>query len=158
MDFERLEQRTNRENLTQAGVENVVTDIVERATGKKSKHYSIREWYGQWLQLKEARSPATHARYKSTVDGFLAFLGSRADARLTLLSIDDVVDFRDAERTSGKAIGTVNTAVKHLRIAKISRRTCFLPRWFEISWMQHGVSLPIPKPGRPLHPMENGAE
>jgi len=117
MEFERAENRASRELLLESQVESVVSDIVEGATGREIQFVSVDDWFNRWLTIKEVKSEATYATYKGTVERFCRFLGERSKMRLSLLSIDDVVAFRDAELKTGKVARTVNAQVKHLRIA-----------------------------------------
>ena len=108
MEFERAENRANRKLLLESQVESVVSDIVEGVTGREIQFVSVESGFDRWLTIKEVKSEATHATYKGTVERFCQFLGTRSKMRLSLLSIDDVVAFRDAEHATGKVARTVN--------------------------------------------------
>lgn len=77
---------------------------------------TIRKEFESWLEVKKgSASGGTYRSYKHTVESFLEFLGSKADANLAALTASDVDRFRIRELKQGKAPATVLTQIKALR-------------------------------------------
>jgi integrase len=91
--------------------------------------YTVREWMNAWLAGKteetakpgksaKGYSPATYARYSANVKQFLAMIPEgKAETDLSLLTSEDVRQFRDTLRADGRTAATVNDAVKAIRTA-----------------------------------------
>lgn len=99
------------------------------------RSYTVREWMESWLAGKtettakpgktgKGYSPATYARYSANVKQFLAMIPEgKAEADLSLLTADDVRQFRDTLRAEGRTAATVNDALKAIRTALNEART-----------------------------------
>jgi integrase len=77
---------------------------------------SIKAWCSSWLQSKAIEAEqSTHARYKSIVERFIAFLGAaKCSANLATLQASDIAQFRDREAQE-RAPSTANLALRVLR-------------------------------------------
>lgn len=93
------------------------------------RSYTVREWMEAWLAGKteetakpgktgKGYSPATYGRYSANVKQFLAMIPEgKAESDLSLLTFDDVRQFRDTLRADGRTAATVNDALKAIRMA-----------------------------------------
>lgn len=116
--WDRAAREGRRGTLTEAQARKVLSEIVERTSGEPLVFYTVEAWLRDWLQGKGlAKSTNTHAKYKHTVQSFVAHLGGRAGQNLAQLAPRDVQSYRDAELAAGKHPRTCNFAVKHLRTA-----------------------------------------
>ena len=101
MDFERLDKKASEERLVESQVESVVADIVQGITGKKMRHFTVRQWFTQWLAIKEAKSEGTFRRYQATVNGFLRHLGQPSHVLHALVAaLADGCDLRFVQGAS----------------------------------------------------------
>lgn len=99
------------------------------------RSYTVREWMESWLAGKteetakpgktgKGYSPATYARYSANVKQFLAMIPEgKTEADLSLLTAEDVRQFRDTLRADGRTAATVNDALKAIRTALNEART-----------------------------------
>jgi integrase len=75
-----------------SGVADVLT-----VSGKILPTASVEDWCERWLELKEVENePRTHERYEVSIRRLLRFLGPKAKVDLTMLSADDLIQFRDS--------------------------------------------------------------
>jgi integrase len=85
------------------------------AVGHTLPSSTISEWCERWLETKEVENePTTHTRYELAIRVFLEFLGSKAARKLETVTVDAVMQFRDAcaKRSS---VGSTNTNLRILR-------------------------------------------
>jgi integrase len=110
MEFQRAQRLGDAGNLTEAQCREVLSGILERTGGDGLRHYSIEEWFRDWLRTKEDRTAAgTHVRYAQVVDAFLDHLGGdRAKRPLTSLEPRDVQGFMGARTKAGLSAATVS--------------------------------------------------
>ena len=109
--------------LTEARAHELISEIVERATGEPLRHYTAEEWLREWLQGKKAtKSEGTFLKYENAIDNFLASLGPRAKLNVNQIAPRDIFRFRDAEIADGKSPSTANDRVKIVRMAFTTAR------------------------------------
>jgi integrase len=118
-EIQKIEDKARAGHLTpdraRKVIESTVADIME-SLGTPIEQKTIREHFETWIAAREVEtSEGTFKRYKGIVDYFLAFLGTKANARLSALSSGDVERYR-ASLTGKVANGTVNTHLKVLRV------------------------------------------
>jgi integrase len=109
--------------LTEARARELISEIVEHATGEPLRNYTAEEWLGEWLQGKKAtKAEGTFLKYENSINGFLASLGNRAKFNVNQIVPRDILRFRDAEILDGKNPSTANDHVKIVRMAFTSAR------------------------------------
>ncbi|MGH8092278.1 MAG: tyrosine-type recombinase/integrase [Chthoniobacterales bacterium] len=122
LEYASKESKSGR--LTESRARELISELVEHATGEPLRFYTAENWLRDWLKGKEAAKAAgTFTKYKYTVESFLASLGERAKRNLNQITPRDIQRFRDAQIEAGKHPRTCNFAVKHLRMPfNVARR------------------------------------
>jgi integrase len=109
--------------LTEARARELISEIVEHATGEPLRNYTAEEWLREWLQGKKAtKAEATSLKYTNAVNCFLASLGTRAKLNVNQIAPRDVHRFQQGEVDAGKHLSTCNDHVKIVRMAFTSAR------------------------------------
>lgn len=122
LEYASKESKSGR--LTESRARELISELVEHASGEPLRFYTAEGWLRDWLKGKEAaKSEGTFYKYKFTVESFLSTLGERANRNLNQITPRDIQRFRDEQLQEGKHPRTCNFAVKHLRIAfNVARR------------------------------------
>ena len=104
--------------LTEGLVRKHLIKLAEISTGQSMNTQTVEGWFNGWLSDKtRTRSAATAAAYRTTVKGFLASLpAQKRSAPLESLTTDDFSKFRDSRQDGGRAMNTVNNALKVLAV------------------------------------------
>lgn len=84
--------------LSEARGRLLLSRLVEVSTGEALKFYTVRSWAEDWLSSKSETKPATQKRYKSSVDLFLAYFGTKTEERLESITKAELRKFRDEVR------------------------------------------------------------
>ena len=101
----------------------LISEIVEHATGEPLRTYTAEDWLHEWLQGKEAtKAEGTFLKYENAINGFLTSIGNRAKFNVNQIAPRDVLRFRDAQILHGKNPSTTNDQVKIVRMAFTSAR------------------------------------
>jgi len=109
--------------LTESRAHELISEIVEHATGEPLRNYTAEEWLREWLQGKKAtKTEGTFLKYENAIDNFLDSLGPRAQLNVNQIASRDVFRFRDAEIADGKSPGTANDRVKIVRMSFTTAR------------------------------------
>ena len=109
--------------LTEARARELISEIVEQATGEPLRSYTVEDWVHDWLQGKKStKAESTYLRYANVLNGFVASLGQRAKLNVNQIAPRDVWRFRDAQIAEGKNPSTCNDAVKIVRMAFTAAR------------------------------------
>jgi len=109
--------------LTETRARELISEIVEHATGEPLRNYTAEEWLREWLQGKKAtKAEGTFLKYENAINGFLACVGNRAKFNVNQIAPRDVLRFRDAQILDGKNPSTANDQVKIVRMAFTSAR------------------------------------
>ena len=112
----KLEQASNeavKGRLTEARARELISEIVEHATGEPMRGFTVQDWFGHWLELKaKVRADKTLDRYRQVIRDFLASLGERADLWLHQITSRDILAYRSAITAAGKTARTANLSVK----------------------------------------------
>jgi integrase len=118
LEYERAERSARDGVLTEAQCRRVLSDILERTTGDHIRHVTVEDFFRDWLASKEAaKADGTAARYKNTVELFLAHIGKRAQRPLTGIMPRDIQTFLNARLKAGRASKTVIVDAKTLGAA-----------------------------------------
>lgn len=84
--------------------------------GLNSTNHTLRSWFDDWTKDKEETVKAsTLVFYQSTTKEFLKFMGEAADKPLDSVTTQQIRDYRDSVRASGRAAKTANQKLKCLR-------------------------------------------
>jgi integrase len=122
----RLEYASHESNagrLTEARAYELISEIVEQATGEPLHNYTAEEWLREWLRGKKAtKTEGTFLKYRNAIDNFLDSVGPRAKLNVNQIATRDIFRFRDGEIADGKSAGTANDRVKILRMAFTTAR------------------------------------
>lgn len=99
-----------RGELSEGRARALLARLTEAATGEALRFYTVRTWAEEWLAHKAANGKiATQARYKSHLDAFLDWLGTKADGRLEAVTKSDLRKFRDAIKKGWGGTGQPRT-------------------------------------------------
>src|SRR6516162_535131 len=109
--------------LTEARAHELISEMVEQATGEPLRNYTVEDWFADWLRGKQStKTQSTFLKYANTVNRFLASLGPRAKLNVNQIAPRDVDRFRQGEVEAGKHPSTCNDHVKIVRMAFTSAR------------------------------------
>jgi hypothetical protein len=109
--------------LIETRARELISEIVEHATGEPLRNFTAEEWLREWLKGKKAtKAEATFLKYSNAVKGFLASLGPRAKLNVNQITLRDVHRFQQGEIEAGKYSSTCNDHVKIIRMAFTSAR------------------------------------
>lgn len=101
--------------LTEAKAREHLSRICEIARGKPLMSYSVRGWFAEYLRQKKPNvATSTASAYQWAYDGFIAFLGPRADAGIEWIEHTDIRTWRDAQKESGLSDKRVNNLLKYI--------------------------------------------
>ena len=121
LEYASHESRAGR--LTETRARELISEIVEHATGEPLRNYTAEDWLREWLQGKKAtKAEGTFLKYENAINGFLASLGNRAKLNVNQIAPRDVLRWRDAQIAEGKNPSTANDQVKIVRMAFTSAR------------------------------------
>ena len=101
--------------LTESKAREHLSRICEIARGKPLKSYSVREWFAEYLRQKKPNVAAsTFSAYQWSYDGFITFLGPRADVGIEWIEHTDIRTWRDAQKEAGLSDKRVNNLLKYI--------------------------------------------
>jgi len=107
--------------LTEDRLRELLSETMERVTGRKAFDPTVAQWLNQWLENQaETVQVGTLSKYKNAVNLFLKYLGSRSTLRLELISAQDITEFRDWLLKAGRAPSTVNLLKKTIALPFIN--------------------------------------
>src|SRR4051812_20535331 len=76
--LEYASRESKQGRLTESRARELISELVEHASGEPLRFYSVEGWLRDWLRGKEvAKSAGTFTKYKYSVENFLASLGER---------------------------------------------------------------------------------
>jgi integrase len=109
--------------LTENRARELISEIVEHASGEPLRNYTAEDWLHEWLQGKKTtKAEGTFLKYQNAINGFIASIGNRAKFNVNQVAPRDVLRFRDAQILDGKNPSTANDQVKIVRMAFTSAR------------------------------------
>jgi integrase len=113
MEWERVAKGNHPHSAEQA--RRVLADIVKMTLGEFKQTCTSREYVNRWVAAaKGTVADSTLQFYKSTLDSWVKWLGSRADRSIETVSKEDVVNWRDAEAKRVRS-KTANHRLKAVR-------------------------------------------
>ena len=121
LEYASHESKSGR--LIEMRARELISEIVEHATGEPLRNYTAEEWLREWLQGKKAtKAEGTFLKYENAINGFIASVGNRANLNVNQIAPRDVLRWRDAQILDGKSPSTANDHVKIARMAFTSAR------------------------------------
>jgi integrase len=121
LEYASHESKSGR--LIEMRARELISEIVEHATGEPLRNYTTEEWLREWLQGKKAsKAEGTFLKYENAINGFLASLGNRAKFNVNHIAPRDVLRWREAQILDGKSPSTANDHVKIARMAFTAAR------------------------------------
>src|SRR5262249_42661248 len=122
----RLEYASNESKarrITEARARELLSEIVEHATGEPLQNYTAEDWLREWIQGKKVtKAEGTYLKYENAVEGFLTSLGNRAKLNVNQIAPREILRWREAQLAEGKSPSTVNDQVKIVRMGFTSAR------------------------------------
>jgi integrase len=116
--LQRAELLGREQALTETKTRKLLSEVLERITGKGLPVFTLRQWLGHCLrQKKKSRASKTAARHQQMMNEFVTFLGHRADLNIESITAKDILDFRDSRERQGLAPTTINLDVTILSSA-----------------------------------------
>ncbi len=116
--LERVEALARSRSLTEVRTREILSEVLERVTGEGLRVFTVRQWLQHFVkQKRKSRAFKTAARHEQMSDGFVRFLGRRADLNIAAITSKDISDFRDSREGQGLAPATVNLDITILSSA-----------------------------------------
>jgi integrase len=107
--LQEAEDRIRRGSASEAQLRSIISASMAKITGRELTMPTTRKWLEEWFAAKQgANAAATLRKYKGAINGFLGFLGRKADGRLEAVTRGDIIEFRKLLREQGKSPKTVN--------------------------------------------------
>jgi integrase len=107
-----------RGELSEAKVRQLMSEMLENATGTGLQNYTVRTWAAEWQRRKAPLAKATRDRYATSARTFLAFLEAKADKRLESVTKADVRGFRDNVRMGWQPSAVVQPEATKTKLKK----------------------------------------
>src|SRR5208282_4829110 len=119
LECERAEKHATAGTLTETQARDILASIMERTqTGETLRNPKAGEWLREWLADKESmRAETTGIRYKQVIEGFIKYLGDRANRPLVAITDRDIQGFITSRSREGAGPSTLNVDGKVLRAA-----------------------------------------
>jgi integrase len=110
----RLEE-AERGNATEVHLRKVLADVSERVNQRRLEFKAADTFLNDWLaRVEKTKSGGTYDRYSGIVKNFLKSLESRAKAKLSDITVQDVQKFIETRLENGRNPSTVRTDCKIL--------------------------------------------
>lgn len=108
-----------KETFTTLSARKFLAQLLAIATGEEMPTFTIQGWFTEWLRRKSRdSSKGTMARYKKSLDTFIAWLGEEKKAKpLESVTVANVRTWRDLLQDEGRAGKTVNKYTKDVGAA-----------------------------------------
>lgn len=118
-ECERAEKHATAGTLTESQARDIVSSIMERTqTGDVLRNRKTGEFLLEWVASKEAnKAETTGIRYRQTIEGFIGYLGDRANRPLVSITDRDIQGFLDWRASKGVGPSTRNVDGKTLNAA-----------------------------------------
>jgi len=109
-------EKAGKGELVAKTVRDIINEIQVKSGCSPFQDVSTEGWFRSWLRNKRSSTAeSSQLRYTATIDEFLEFIGKRSLKSIQLLSVDDIIEFRDYLEASGIAAKSVRMALKVLR-------------------------------------------
>ena len=114
-EFQRMEKAGREKRLTEGAVRRTMNDILERHTGDSLNRETVKDFLTTWIGGKP--NEHTRERYQVVMDSFLASLGSKANALISLVTYQDAINYLNKRISSKIATKTLSVDAKILSSA-----------------------------------------
>jgi integrase len=117
MEWAQLAEVGRAGRLTESQCRTVIAQMYESAVGEPLHFRTARVYLLEWLEGTKGDIELTsYRRYHTTIHGFLAHLGIKADRLLREITPADIRSWRDKLKAKGLSAPTCNLAIKILRM------------------------------------------
>jgi len=105
-----------RGQLTESVTRQFLLDIYAVTAGEKLEVWTVREWVSEWLDRKDkTTAKGSRGLHQAAANSLLEYLGSKADARIELLTTSELRKWRDWVKDEGRTGKTTNLYLKAIR-------------------------------------------
>ena len=117
--MERASTLARERTLTEISTRKLLSDLLDRVTGKGLRVFTVREWLEHFVKGKaKSRSDKTAARHEQVRDEFVEFRGrGRADLNIAAITSKRISDFRSLRERQELAPATINLDITILSSA-----------------------------------------
>jgi len=116
--LEKAAKEGKEKRLTETRARELLSEILQDATGKGLRVFTVKEWFDHVLkQKRKSKAAKTASRYEQTLNQFVELLGDRAQQNISTVSPDDISGFRDKREAKGLSPTTLNLDVTVLGAA-----------------------------------------
>jgi integrase len=142
--FEKAALEAKRRTLTEVRTREILSDILQTATGEGLTVFTVAEWFDHFgKQKKKSRADKTGKRYEQTLSQFIEFLGPKARLNIAAITSKDIAAVRDKREAEALSPATLNLDVTILSAA------------FNAAWKQGHISI---NPCAAIEPLRDNAE
>jgi integrase len=104
--------------LTEVRTRELLSDVLERASGQRLRVFTVKEWFDLFVkQKRKSRADKTARKHEQITNEFILFLAHRANLNIEAISSADIAAFRDKRQSRGLAPSTLNDDVTILSAA-----------------------------------------
>lgn len=131
LNLERAEKEAGEGRLTESRARQLISDTMERTSGKPLKFKTTREFFDEWLSGKGSRSELSKISgiiYASTVRLFLESVGDKAEENMAHITSEDIQKFQMSRVEAHLAPKTIDRDSKIIRAGfKIAKNYGLIP-------------------------------
>src|SRR5260221_4026178 len=116
--FEKIDELARRNAAVDDQLRKLIAKTLEQQGKPPMDDPTLAEWLTRWLAgLGGSVSSATRRRYRDAIDACVRILGERANVRLSAITVDDILGFRDTLQKEGRSAKTATLLVGVIRHA-----------------------------------------
>lgn len=116
--LQRAEDMARNGALTEVRTRELLSDVLERASGQRLRVFTVKEWFDLFVkQKRKSRADKTARKHEQITNEFILFLAHRANLNIEAISSADIAAFRDKRQSRGLAPSTLNDDVTILSAA-----------------------------------------
>jgi integrase len=127
----RIAEEERRKDTTKDLLNGIVQDTLRRLGFETKPEPTVRAFLDQWLQNERGSvSETSYEKYGLVIRQFLDSLGQRSKLKISQITEQDVIKFRDALLAEGRTAKTVNQTVRNLlkRPFKVATESGIIPK------------------------------
>lgn len=114
-EFQRMEKAGREKRLTEGAVRRTFNEILERHTGESMNSETVKDFLTTWIDGKTNNH--TQERYQIVKESFLAALGAKANAYISLITYQDALNYLAKRKLTNISSKTLSTEAKILSSA-----------------------------------------
>ena len=116
--LQRAEDMARDRVLTEVRTRELLSDVLQRASGKGLRVFTVKEWFDLFVKGKrKARADKTARKHEQIKNEFIDFLAHRANLNVEAITSADIAAFRDQRQSRGLAPSTLNADMTILSAA-----------------------------------------